>query len=286
MKRLTTTVLVTFALIAASFAHAQDVLRVPDVVYDKPNGQELRLDFVRPKGEGPFPVVFLVHGGAWRLGSRTEYKGMQTSLAEKGIATVAVQYRFAPEAKFPAQLEDIQNAAKFVVEHNERFRIDPKRVIWMGGSAGGHLSLLAGFAKSDLYTTRLIINVAGPTDLRNFKSLATGDDALKQVTGRDSSGIIEDLLGTADRNAEIYQQASPVEQVRADSPRVLTFHGDKDDIVPVTQAELLHAKLRELKVPEKLVIGKGGGHNFGAWEAGEQFKALLVVAQEIKNAVQ
>ena len=205
-------------------------------------------------------------------------------MAQKGIATAAIQYRFAPESRYPAQLNDIRNATKFVVSDRERFRVNSDRIIWMGGSAGGHLALMAGLEQSDIYKTTLIINVAGPTDLRNFKSLPSGDETLKRFVTRNSSELLTDLLGTADRAAEIYTVASPVEFVRSESPRVVTFHGEKDDIVPISQAEALHSKLREMNVSEKLTRSQSGGHDFATWEASDRLNALLEVVREIESA--
>lgn len=261
------------------------VIRQPDLVYASPEGKDLHLDFLRPEGDGPFPLVVCIHGGGWRGGARTDYKDFQSSMAAMGVATASIQYRFAPLSKFPSQLNDVRAALQFLLADSARFHVDPQRILWMGGSAGGHLALLAGLEKNDRYTSRLIINVAGPTDLRNFKSLPSGDELLKKFSTRNSSELLEDLLGTADRSAQVYQQASPITHVRADSPRVVTCHGEKDDIVPISQAELLHEKLRELKVPEKLVRAKSGGHNLGAWEASERQTAILTVVEEIKTAI-
>ncbi len=261
-----------------------DNVRLPDVVYSRPASDPLKFDFVRPQGTGPFPLVVCIHGGGWRKGDRSEYAEFQSTMAGKGIATVSVQYRLAPGAQFPAQLEDIRNALKFVLADRTRFPVDPKHVMWMGGSAGGHLALLAGFEKGAGFESRLIVNVAGPADLRTFKSLPSGDAVLKKYVTRDSSELLADLLGTADRTAEIYRIASPVEHLRPDGPRVLSLHGDKDDIVPIAQSEALHAKLREMQVPEKLIRIPGGGHDMGAWNADERLKALIAVVEAIEAA--
>ncbi len=276
----------TVAIAAGKKGDDENLVRLPDVVYDQPGGKDLHLDFVCPQGDGPFPLVVCIHGGGWRGGSRTDYKDFQKSMVGIGVATASVQYRFAPDARFPSQLDDVRSALRFLLADAARFKVDPKRILWMGGSAGGHLALLAGLEKNDAYTTRLIINVAGPTDLRTFKSLPSGDDVLKKFATRDSSELLEDLLGTADRSAEVYAKASPIALVRKDSPRVVTCHGEKDDIVPISQAELLHEKLRELNVPEKLIRAKSGGHNLGAWEANERLQAILEVVEEIKTAIQ
>lgn len=279
-------VLPVLAVLAVGASLAEDgIVREPNIVYAEPDGKPLHLDFMRPEGPGPFPLVICVHGGGWRAGSRADYKAFQTNMAKQGIATASVQYRLAPAAKFPAQTDDVRNALNFVLADPDRFRVDPRRILWMGGSAGGHLALLVGLEKSETYTTRLIVNVAGPTDLRTFKSLPSGDDALKKHVSRDSSELLIDLLGSADRTADIYREASPIEHLRAHSPRIVTYHGEKDDIVPIFQADSLHAKLRELKVPERLFKAKSGGHNIGAWDKDELLASMLDMAKEIQTAI-
>lgn len=262
------------------------IVRQLDVEYSTPDGESLKLDFVRPAGEGPFPVVIAIHGGGWRTGSRTEYKDFQTNMARLGVATAAVQYRLAPQFKFPAPLDDVSAALKFLLDDPEQFKLDPQRVIWMGGSAGGHLALLAGLQQDDSYQTRLIINVAGPTDLRTFESLESGDAALKQYVSRDSAELLEDLLGSTDRTADVYRQASPIEFIRAEGPRIVTFHGEKDDIVPVTQGRTLHEKLKEIGASERLFIAASGGHDIGRWAPGELTTAMLAMIEEIQKAAE
>ncbi|MBI1324141.1 alpha/beta fold hydrolase [bacterium] len=277
---------VLFPLLFCGCGPHDDHVRILGVEYSRPAGEPLKFDFVRPQGNGPFPLVVCIHGGGWRKGDRSEYAEFQSTMAGKGVATVSVQYRLAPDAKFPVQLEDIRNALQFVLTDRKRFPVDPKRVMWLGGSAGGHLALLAGFEKRDDFETRLIVNVAGPADLRTFKSLPSGDANLKKYVTRDSSELLADLLGTADRTADIYRIASPVEHLRPGGPRVLTLHGDQDDIVPISQSEALHAKLREMQVPEKLIRIPGGGHDMGAWNADERLKALIEVVDAIEAEAQ
>lgn len=265
--------------------NAVAIERKLDVVYKTAQGKELHLDYMSPTGPGPFPVVVSIHGGGWQRGSYKEYKSFQENMAKSGIASISVQYRFAPEAVFPAQQEDVLDALKFILKDKEKFRVDPKRVAWMGGSAGAHLALLAGFTPAEDYKTLLIINVAGPTNMKSFRSWDTGDKALKGAVGRDSAGLLEDLLGTKDRDSETYRLASPVEMVTASAPRVYTVHGEKDDIVPIDQADELHKRLKDLGVPEKIYRSKEGTHNFATWPVADRNAALLEMVEELNSAL-
>ncbi len=274
MTRLAIAVVALVTLnVPPSFA-AESVVE-KDIVYAKPGGTELHLDFVRPAGEGPFPLVVLIHGGGWCMGTRKEFADAQTGLATGGFATASVQYRLTPKHKFPAQLDDVISAIQFLAANKQKYRIDPDRVGLLGGSAGGHLSLLAGFTPGEGYKVRAIVNVCGPTDLRNFKSTEAGDTVLKAGAKRDSSGLLEDLLGTADRKADIYARASPITLVRKDVPPVLTLHGTQDDLVPISQAEGLHAALKKAGASERLIRIEGGGHDFAKWPKKERDSSLL-----------
>jgi acetyl esterase/lipase len=254
-----------------------------DVGYATPAKTSLKLDFVRPAGDGPFPLVACVHGGGWRTGSRDEYKDFQTHMAGLGYATASVQYRFAPAHRFPAPVDDVTAALKFLADGRAKYRIDPDRVGLMGGSAGGHLALMVGFGDGSGCRIRAIVNVCGPTDLRTFASTAAGDKVLKAGVGRTSGELLEDLLGTADRKAEVYATASPITRLRKDGPAVLTLHGDADDLVPLTQAEALHAELKKLDATHRLIVAKGGGHDVAKWPDKERAAALLAALAHFKE---
>jgi acetyl esterase/lipase len=252
----------------------------PNVVYASPDKNGLKLDFVRPAGDGPFPLVVCVHGGAWQVGSRADFKDFQKAFTGMGFASASVQYRFAPKDRFPAQLDDITAAVRFLAENRERFRIDPDRVGFIGGSAGAHLALLAAYSDIKGCTVKAVVNMAGPTDLRSFASAPTGDAALKSALKRNSAELLEDLLGTSDRKAEVYATASPVTRIRKVGPAVLTIHGTGDDMVPFTQAEVLHAALKKVGATERLIPVKGGGHDFAQWPEKER---LAVFVDAIKH---
>ncbi|MCX7590083.1 MAG: alpha/beta hydrolase fold domain-containing protein [Kiritimatiellae bacterium] len=248
-----------------------------NVVYSSPNGNDLKLNFVRPAGNGPFPLVLCIHGGGWQFGSYNEYLDFQKAFAAAGIATASVQYRFPPKNRFPAQLDDITASVRFLVENHKRFRIDPDCIGLTGGSAGGHLALLAAFTEIKGCRVKAVVNIAGPTDLRTFSSSPSGDAAMKAALNKTSAELLEDLLGTQDRKAAIYAKASPVTLIRKNVPAILTIHGTEDDIVPFSQAEALHAALKKVGATERIVPIKGGGHDFAKWPEKER----LAVAVEI-----
>jgi acetyl esterase/lipase len=264
------------ALACLAPVRAQDIPIQKDIVYAKAGGEELKLDLARPaKGEGPFPLVVCLHGGAWQIGHRSSEHAQLRLLAGHGYVAATVGYRLAPKHRFPAQIEDARAAVRFLRAHARDYNIDPNRVAAVGGSAGGHLALLLGLMDGPS-KVRAVVNYFGPTDLRTWSATPQGDALLKKaVNGRDSNGILEDLVGTSDRKAEAVAKASPITYVDAKDPPVLTFQGTADPLVPTEQAKALHEALKKAGVAEKLVLLEGASHGWGGKEKERTDRLML-----------
>ncbi len=249
-----------------------------DVVYGKSGGVDLMLDVARPiKGKGPFPAVVCLHGGGWQLGHRAGHHGTMRMLARNGYVAVSVGYRLAPKHRWPAQIEDAKCAVRYLRARAKELDVDPTRIGALGDSAGGHLALLLGLmdGKDGMEGTgghakqsskvQAVVNYYGPTDLRTWAPTALGDVMLRGATKgkKDGNGLLEDLVGTSDRKAAVMKRLSPIAYVDGKDAPVLTFQGTEDPLVPLSQAEALHAALRKVKVPEKLEVLKGKGHGWG-----------------------
>ncbi|CAN5781795.1 hypothetical protein BH09PSE5_BH09PSE5_13580 [soil metagenome] len=103
-----------------------------------------------PSGNGPFPVVVYYHGGGWVIADRKVYDGGARGIAKQANAVViSVDYRQAPEAKFPAAWDDALAAYKWTLANAAQFKGDPKRVALAGESAGGNLALATAIAARD-----------------------------------------------------------------------------------------------------------------------------------------
>jgi dienelactone hydrolase len=115
-----------------------------DVVYGSGGGRELKCDLYSPgaPAEGR-PGVLLVHGGGWRGGERGVMEGFGTRLAADGFVAVACEYRLTPEAAWPACIEDVKAALRWIRANGAELGIDPTKVAALGRSAGAHLVLLA-----------------------------------------------------------------------------------------------------------------------------------------------
>ena len=252
-----------------------------NIVYGKGGGVPLYLDLATPAvGKGPFPLVVCIHGGAWRMGNKNAYLGWVKDLAKHGYVAATVAYRFCPKHPFPAQVEDVKCAVRFLRANARRFKIDPTRVAAMGSSAGGHLSLMLGLMdpKDGLEgqggspgissKVQAVVNYYGPADF-------TKVDMWSPIQVK----LVSDFLATQNANAPIVAQASPITYVNKGDPPVLTLQGTKDPLVPLPGAQRLHAALKAAGVPEHLEIIQGAGHGFRG-EAKKRTTALTMAFLE------
>lgn len=236
-----------------------------DVVYTKAGETELKLDVIRPgSGDGPFPAIIVIHGGAWRAGTRKDNAALQQDLARRGYVTISPQYRFCPKETFPAQVHDVKAAVRWLKTNAAKYHVDPERIGTVGFSAGGHLSLMLGVtsekdglegdAAPGAPNTRIqaVVNFFGPTDL--------GADDIPPI----SKPLVKDFLGgTPQEKPEASAKASPLTYVTSDDPPILTFQGTKDPLVPHSQAVKLTEAMTKAGVPGRVELLVGAGHGWG-----------------------
>lgn len=231
-----------------------------DVAYAAPDRLELRADLYRPlDGPGPFPAVLTVHGGSWANGTKARMGAVSMRLARAGYLAVAIDYRLAPRYRFPAQLEDLKAAIRWMRTNAERLNIDPNRIGAWGYSAGGHLvELLAvtdpsaeleGYSdEPGAPSTRLQAAVAGaaPADFQDLPLDAVGYEFW--------------LGGTRRQVPRAYQMASPVRYVSRDDPPMFLYHGSDDSLVPIGNSETMVGLLRRAGVHAELYAIEGSLH--------------------------
>lgn len=236
-----------------------------DVTYGKVGDVELKLDIYHPKNGSAKsrPVAVYVHGGGWTQGSKASGAGMVAlpELLQRGYLVASIDYRLAPEFKFPAQIEDAKCAVRFLRAHAKEYDLDPTRIGVFGGSAGGHLVALlgtadasAGFDTSGGWTNQssraqAVVDLFGPADL----TLGVGGA---------NPRLGENVFGAKSRDDEVLKRASPVTYATLDDPPFLILHGDQDRVVPLAQSERLLAVLKKSGVPATLVVVTNAGHSF------------------------
>jgi acetyl esterase/lipase len=232
-----------------------------DVVYGTAGGVVLKMDIYYPqKAEGAAPAILYVHGGAWTKGSKDPGPAINDvrMLQQRGYLVASIDYRLAPRYKFPAQIEDVKCAVRFLRANAAVYGIDGDRIGAMGGSAGGHLVSLLGLSGDQDFNTsggnagqsvrvQAVVDMYGPSDI-------------SVVPGGVDRGLLMQVFGASDRGAAVVRQASPVSYVSADDPPFLIIHGEKDPLVPVGQSELLYAALKAAGVPVELLKVKNAGH--------------------------
>jgi acetyl esterase len=119
------------------------------VPYREVDGRELTLDVIVPKGEGPFPVLVYLHGGAWVWGSPATHRKLTYRLAEQGFLTMSVDYRLAPEHPFPSGFNDCVHAVHFAAHNAGRWGGDAERLVLAGDSAGANLAAATAIELAD-----------------------------------------------------------------------------------------------------------------------------------------
>ncbi|NOX44390.1 MAG: alpha/beta hydrolase [Caldiserica bacterium] len=252
-------VTVVAAFVCSFAATALGVTEIHDVVYRTVDGVALALDIYLPGGAGPHPAVVLVHGGAWHTGDKRRLAPLARFLAERGYVAFSINYRLAPDFTFPAALEDLRCAVKWIRAHAADYAVDPDRIAALGTSAGAHLVALLGTAPEAVGACgdpgipsriRAVIALFGPMDLLS----AAGTPAERAVEG---------FLGAAAGDApDLWREASPITWVSPDDPPFLLIHGRADRVVPYEESVRMADALRRAGVEVGLLIIPGAGHGF------------------------
>ncbi|MCC4310472.1 alpha/beta hydrolase [Alcanivorax marinus] len=259
----------------AALPDSGPITEIRDRVYTPDDWpRALHASVYRPRAGGRYPAVLVVHGGGWARRSPADMADLSRWLAEHGLVAVNIEYRFAPAYTFPAQLQDLQMAMRWLHVHADEYGIDRARVGAWGYSSGAHLVALLATVAGDPDNplnppyggpvTRPKAVVAGgtPSDLRKFK----GGELVPQFLGGEREAI-----------PAVYARASPVTAVTPNTPPVFLYHGSWDRTVPKDHAVDFYDALRANGVDTELYLLNGRGHvatflfGGGAEEAGLRF---------------
>jgi acetyl esterase/lipase len=213
------------------------------VVYASDRG--LALDVFRPHGSGgPAPTVVFFYGGAWKRGSREQYRFVGHRLAQNGVLAIVADYRTWPQAGFPAFMDDAADAVAWARVHAGEYGGDPQRLFIAGHSAGAQIAGLLGtdahyLAKRGIKPAQLagVMGLSGPYDFSVGRKYAS-------------------IFGTPSQ----WPKAQVVNFVDGDEPPFLLIHGDADRTVEVRDSIELAGKLRALRVPVTLLLLPGANH--------------------------
>jgi acetyl esterase/lipase len=236
-------------LAAIGSVTGQDILQV------KPPKADARISYGKdplqfgdlrlPAGQGPHPVVIFIHGGFWSNAYALDQTGPAcAALTRVGAATWNLEYRRVGDASggWPGTLEDVSHGAEQIVRLAPLYKLDVRRMIAAGHSAGGQLALwLAAQRVVDL---RGVVPLAAISDLRRAWALQLGNGAVGRF-----------LSGSPDRVSQRYAAASPIELLPISVPQRL-LHGTNDNIVPFEMSE----RFAKASGNAKLIPLKGAGH--------------------------
>ena len=260
-----------FALLCACLSSGRpDDARGPEVVrdieYARIGERALKLDLHLPTRKPRSPLIVWVHGGAWRSGSKKDVP--IGKFVNDGYAIASVDYRLSTEARFPAQVEDIKAAIRFLRGHGAEWKLATKEIVVAGDSAGGHLAALVGVSNG---SAELEGNVGKDPEqssdvqgIVSFYGAANLTTILQQSTPHGLSvrvPALELLLGDLPTNApSLARLASPVFHVDAHDPPLLLLHGDQDPQMPINQSLELLGAYQKVKAPVQFEVVHGAAH--------------------------
>lgn len=202
------------------------------------------------KGKAPYPVLLLIHGGAWHKGDKESMAKAGEWLAEKGYAAFAINYRLAPRFHYPAPVEDAQEALRWLAAHASTYKLDTDRAGVWGYSAGAHLAALLAVqpVMPDVPALRIVIIGSAPTDLRQSAQ----------------PSVAAFLGGTPAERTQVYEEASPITRVHAGLPPFLVYYGSADTLVAPAQSESFAKALQDAGVQVRVIRLDGADHRTAA----------------------
>ncbi len=246
---------------------APDPKVIPNVSYGSDPAQ--KMDVYVPTGfSGPRPGVTLIHGGGWQAGDKGFYFDLGVALARLGLVAFSVNYRLTPSAHYPAQVDDVQRAVRWMRAHAADYQFDPTRLGALGDSAGAHLSLFLGTHETrDNSDKRLaaqssrvqcVVDFYGPSDLTTLVPVTPKTDGEKAV-----ALMLHDFFdGTPQQKGAIAHEASPIFAVDGKSAPTLILTGTADTLVPVDQSTRMADALQAAHVEVTLAIMYKEEHGF------------------------
>jgi acetyl esterase/lipase len=215
------------------------------------------------RAPGGRAAIVLAHGGSWRAGDKADHNDVVAGLANAGYVVANVNYRLSGTAKFPAAIEDVKAAIRWLRANAAQYDVDADRIGLMGLSAGGHLAALAAVTSprdgldgsgphADLSSTvRCVVTRAGIYD---FREGAPGKTEY-------IDGGITAFLGAAPCDApDLARRASPVAYLTRDDPPMMIIHGTADPKIGYPAAQHMADALQQAGVPYEFITIEGGGH--------------------------
>ncbi|ATC63712.1 hypothetical protein CMV30_06960 [Nibricoccus aquaticus] len=263
MKKLTAFLALFVASCSALFAEFR-----ADIQYGEAAGEKLLLDAYTPDSDGLHPIAILIHGGGWGAGDKGTPKNTNGAdisswfkpLSDANFTWFSINYRLAPAHRWPACIDDVHTAIRWVKANAAQFKGDPSRIVLFGHSAGGHLAFLAAINPSADTKVQAAVGYAPVTDFEQELPTRGGiSPSLKNL-----HNIPAEITPAA---LKILRDTAPINfiQPKAGHPPFLILHGDQDKTVPLQQSLNFQARLRANNVPSDVIILPGAQHRLVDW---------------------
>lgn len=222
-----------------------------DVEYKNINGISLKADIYYPLDKSKkYPGIAMIHGGGWISGSKENEKDMAQELASKGYVAIAVGYRLSDVAKYPAAIEDVKSAIKFLKKNRGKYALNPKKMAIYGESAGGQIANLIGVKENG--KIKAIVNVDGVVSF------------VSKESGKEESYDAYWLGFLRKDNLKVWKDASALEFVNKKTPPTIfinssqpKYHAGRDEMMK---------KLKSFNIPTEFHEIEGTPHSFWAVE--------------------
>jgi len=215
-----------------------NIIASREIEYKSRNGKSLKADIYFPENSSEkYPGIILIHGGGWISGSKENERFLAQELASKGYVAMAINYSLSDVAKYPAAVEDIEDALKFLKKHRQEFSLNKSKIAIGGNSAGAQLATLVGVKNK----VQAIVNIDGVVSFIHPES--------------EEGTYAAYWFGTAKSdNFKLWKEASPLEYVgKHTAPTIFInssqprFHGGRDDMIKILAKNKIYYEVHEIK---------------------------------------
>lgn len=253
--------------------------------------QTQKLDLYLPAGDGPFPLVIMIHGGGFMYGDKSDGMGLTgvDQLLSAGYAVASINYRLSGEATYPAQIYDAKAAVRFLRANAAQYRLNPEKFGAWGASAGGNLAALLGTTcgvaqlegaelgnAEQSSCVQAVVDWFGPIDFLKLDEQFAGTNC--PVDHNEADSPESKLVGAAIQTVpDLVATTNPMNYITADDAPFFIEHGSADCNIPPVQGENLADELAVALGADKATytLIDGAGHG------GEQFNTAENVAKVI-----
>ncbi len=223
-------------------------IRVTDDIPYREGIEKCVLDLAMPEnfGEEIRPVIVLIHGGGWRAGSKQErvFRCMLLDYAYQGYVTISIDYRLNQDAAFPACIEDVKCAVRWLKAHNKELRIDPNRIGTYGHSAGAHLAVMLAVSNDNK-------DLEGDGPWQEYSS------GVACAVG----GATPTEIGNSNNPWSKYPEWWPIGYISADRTPVLLLQGEADPIVKEPLVKGYYDKMKSVGANVEYIMVPDLGHD-------------------------